>query len=86
VGCKKCLTIKFLNLYTLFIVIVSSSIIIIIASVSGQVALLAVADCEPLEEQESSKHPRMDVFLDRWGWLGQPLCETCYMAVTEELG
>jgi hypothetical protein len=54
--------------------------------VSGQAALLTVTDCEPLEEQESGGHPRVDVFLDRRGWLGQPLCEACYMAVTEELG
>jgi hypothetical protein len=55
--------------YILFIVIVNSSIIIIIVSLSGQAVLLRVTDCEPLEEQESGGHPRMDVFLNRRVWL-----------------
>lgn len=61
-------------------------VIIIIIPLSGQAALLPFTDCEHLEEQESGRHPRVDVSLDRRSWLGQPICKTCCLATTEELG
>jgi hypothetical protein len=61
-------------------------VILIIVALSGQAALLPFIDCEPLEEQESGGHPRVDVSLDRRCWLGQPVCKACCLAATEELG
>jgi hypothetical protein len=61
-------------------------ITIIIFPVSGQAVVLTVTDREPLEEQESGGHPRVDVFLDRRIWIRKSFYEACYVAVTEELG
>jgi hypothetical protein len=59
---------------------------IVVVPVSGQAVVLTATDCEPLEEQESGGHPRVDVFLDRRIWRGQSFYESCHVAVTEELG